>query len=60
MHKKKSRAVLNNYKPVALFSVITNIKEKIINDQIMKFLGKEQLLLKHQFGFHRGMGQQIC
>ena len=56
IHKKKSRAVLSNYRPVSLFSVISKVTEGMVNRQLLNFSEKNSILLPNQFGFRQGKG----
>ena len=56
VHKKNSRSVLKNYRPVSLLSVISKVMEKIINTRLKNHLEKMNLLSVHQFGFRTGLG----
>ena len=54
VHKKKSRSVVSNYRPVSLLSIVGKTFEKIITDQITAFLQENRLLNERQFGFRKG------
>ena len=56
IHKKKSKAQPNNYRPISLLSIISKVMEAIVNRTIVNFLEKEDLLSAHQFGFRRKLG----
>ena len=56
IHKKKSKAQPNNYRPISLLSSIPKVMEAIVNRTIVNLLEKEDLLSAHQFGFHRKLG----
>ena len=58
IHKNGSKAVMSNYRPVALTSAICKMLEKIICSAIMCFLTKNQLLTPQQHGFIRGRSCQ--
>ena len=51
VHKKDSRAIPANYRPISLTSHIIKIFERIIRNQIVKFLEQNKLLFKNQHGF---------
>ena len=44
IHKKKSKAQPNNYRPISLLSIISKVMEAIVNRTIVNFLEKEDLL----------------
>ncbi|XP_076045726.1 uncharacterized protein LOC143027968 [Oratosquilla oratoria] len=54
IHKGGERSVTRNYRPVALTSHIIKIFEKILRNNIIKYLEKHQLLSKSQHGFRKG------
>ena len=56
VHKKKSKASPQNYRPVSLLSVVSKVMETITNRQIMNFLESNSILSTRQFGFRRGLG----
>ena len=56
IHKKASRSVLKNYRPVSLLSIISKVMETVVNSQVTNHLERHQLLTSHQFGFRRRLG----
>ena len=42
-----------NYRPIAVLSPFNKILEKIVNDQLISFLDKNNTLFQHQFGFEK-------
>ena len=51
VHKKGSKNLANNYRPIALTSVICRILEKIISLDIIEHLNLHNLISKNQHGF---------
>nr|CAH7723713.1 unnamed protein product [Callosobruchus chinensis] len=49
--KKGSKADPFNYRPIALFSVISKVMEKCVNLELMKYLELHQLINGRQYGF---------
>ena len=43
---------LNNYQPISVISVIAEVFERIIYDQLYNFLTNEDIISNHQSGFH--------
>lgn len=43
-----------NYRPISLLSTISKILEKLVKIRVTRYLEKEQLLSKNQFGFRDG------
>ena len=56
VHKKKSKSVPSNYRPVSLLSLISKVMETVINSFLVSHLEKEGILSANQFGFRRGLG----
>ena len=55
VHKKQSRTIVKNYRPVSLLSIISKVMEKIVNRCIINHLEKESAISAHQFGFRQGL-----
>ena len=58
IHKKGSRAVMANFRPVALTSVVCKVMEKIICAAIIAFLTIHDLISHQQHGFIKGRSCQ--
>ena len=58
IHKGGSKAVMANYRPVALTSAICKVFEKIICVAVMSFLMRNNLISLQQHGFVRGRSCQ--
>ena len=58
IHKSGSKAVMSNYRPVALTSSICKILEKMVCSAIMCFLTRNNLITPQQHGFMRGRSCQ--
>ena len=51
VYKKDSQTNVSNYRPISLLSVFNKILEKLISNRLLKFLEKENIFFKGQFGF---------
>ena len=51
VHKKNDKQCVNNYRPVSLLPICGKIFEKLIFNEIFKFLEAENLLNPNQSGF---------
>ena len=51
LFKKGSRSDPANYRPISLTSVVCKLMEKIIKDELMEYLVKNNLINKQQHGF---------
>ena len=54
VHKKNSRQVKSNYRPISLLPICGKIFEKILFDSIYKFLLENSLISENQSGFRPG------
>ena len=52
--KKGSKGDKNSYRPVSLTSVVGNLLESIIRDQVQKFLNDNKLIYSSHHGFTTG------
>ena len=51
IHKKDSKVLVENYRPISLLSNIGKIFEKIMHTRMTSFLTKNKTLFNNQFGF---------
>ena len=51
MHKKESKFICSNYRPISLLSNLDKILEKLKYSRAYDFLDKDSLLYSLQFGF---------
>ena len=58
IHKGGSKAVMSNFRPVALTSVVCKVLEKIICAALLSFMYANDLISKQQHGFVRGRSCQ--
>ena len=54
VHKKKSKAIPENYRPISLTSHIIKILERIIRNKLVAQLESNNLLCNDQHGFRKG------
>ena len=54
VHKKNSRQVKTNYRPISLLCICSKIFEKIIYDDLFNFLTNSNLITPNQSGFMPG------
>ena len=54
VHKKGSRQLIKNYRPISLLPVCSKILEKLIFDQLYLFLTQNNLISEKQSGFKPG------
>ena len=58
IHKGGSKAIMGNFRPVALTSAICKVLEKILCTAILSFLTRNNLITPQQHGFVRGRSCQ--
>ena len=58
IHKGGSKAVMANFRPVALTSIMCKVLEKILCSAILAFLTTHNLIMPQQHGFVRGRSCQ--
>ena len=51
IYKSGSRELVNNYRPISLLPVMSKVLEKIINNRLVSYLEKNNVLSPAQFGF---------
>lgn len=56
IHKRNSKSNVKNYRPVSLLPILSKIFESVVNNQLVNYLEKHQLLSSNQYGFRRGLG----
>ena len=54
MHKKESKNILKNYRPISLLPVCGKIFEKCIYNSLYSYLESNDILSKFQSGFRKG------
>ena len=60
MHKKGSKKMASNYRPVSITSIVCRTMEKILKDSMASFLVENNLLSNYQFGFIKGRSTTSC
>ena len=58
IHKGGSKAIMGNFRPVALTSAVCKVMEKIVCSAILSFLTRHNLISQQQHGFVRGRSCQ--
>ena len=53
IHKGGETTDPTNYRPISLSSVFEKLIEKVMLNRILKFLNKNDILYKYQFGFRK-------
>ena len=58
LHKKESKDNIENYRPISLLSSISKVLERIVFDQIVRFLTVNNILNNAQHGFRKNRNTQ--
>ena len=53
IHTSGDQTSLNNYRPISLLPVFSQLIEKLMYNQIMSFIERNDILNKHQYGFRK-------
>lgn len=51
VYKKGSKFDPGNYRPISVLPILSKVFEKLVNSRLMKYLNRNDLLFKHQYGF---------
>ena len=54
VYKAGNRDDVNNYRPISVLTSLSKILEKIINNSLVQFLEKYNIIADNQFGFRNG------
>ena len=54
VHKKESKNLVKNYRPISLLPIFGKIFEKILYDNLYRYLQQNKLLNENQSGFRKG------
>ena len=60
LHKKGSKLDPGNYRPVSILSSISKVMEKVVYEQVEKYLAKKKLLYEFQSGFRTSHSTDTC
>ena len=53
LHKKGSRNLLNNYRPISILPALSKVFERILYEQLYDYFVGNNLLSHHQYGFRQ-------
>lgn len=52
--KSGSKLDPGNYRPISLLPTLSKVVEKVVHQQVVSYLNKNNILFKHQYGFRGG------
>lgn len=58
VYKSGDRGDVNNYRPISILTSISKIIEKLLNNRLVNFLNKFNLVSNSQYGFRKGLSTQ--
>ena len=60
VYKSESTLSLGNYRPISILPFLSKIIEKLVHQQLMKFLDENRLLSDFQFGFRPNISTELA
>ncbi len=54
IYKSKDKQLLTNYRPISLLPIFSKIIEKLVHCRLYKFILKNEILYRSQYGFREG------
>ena len=60
IHKNKSKLECGNYRPILILPIFSKILEKLMNSRLIKFLGINDIIYKHQYGFQENKSTSLA
>ena len=60
IHKGDSIFEMSNYRPISLLPIFSKILEKLMYTRLIKFIEKNNILYKNQYGFQKGMSTEYA
>ncbi len=60
IHKSKSKLECGNYPPISILPIFSKILEKLMNSRLVKYLGINDILYKHQYGFQENKSTSLA
>ena len=60
VYKKGDRDQPGNYRPISVLPVLSKIFEKLVNNRLIEYLEKHNILYKHQYGFREGHSTKLA
>ena len=60
LYKKGTKADPKNFRPISLLPIVSKIIEKVIQNQTMNYLTENNILYRHQSGFHKNHSTDTC
>ena len=60
LHKKGSKLDPGNYRPISILSSISKVMEKIVYEQVAKYLEENKLIYEFQSGFRESHSTDTC
>ena len=58
IHKSGLMSDAGNYRPISTLSPFSKVSERLVYDQLLAFIEKENILYQYQFGFRKGFSTE--
>ena len=58
--KKGDESMVGNYRPVSILPALSKVFEKVVFDQLYKYLTENDLLYSGQYGFRKGHSTELA
>jgi hypothetical protein len=58
IHKGGSKVDLSNYRPISVLTAMSKVLEKILNNRLLSYLHKFDILAENQYGFRAGLSTE--
>ena len=60
IHKKGSKTLINNYRPVCNLSPFSKVFERIVHNRMLDFINRNNIFSTTQYGFRKEMGTETA
>ena len=60
IHKKGSKKLVSNYRPVCNLSPFSKIFERVVYNRMLEFIDRNNIFSTSQFGFRKEMGSETA
>jgi hypothetical protein len=58
VYKGGDKDNINNYRPISVLPVLSKILERLLNNRLLEYLSKYNIISASQFGFRRGVSSE--
>jgi len=58
--KKSDPEILDNYRPISILPAVSKVLERVVADQLIRFLEDHDLFFKNQYGFRKNRSTKLA